>query len=86
MRGELESIGKLWSAVAEVSVPCTEPRHEVLVQGHEPPTPLFFSAHNYPQHDAKAVSPLRSATALQICDLPDDPSGETKPESASKMP
>jgi hypothetical protein len=63
VRGELESIGKLWSAVAEVR--------------HEPATPLFFSAHNYPQHDAKAVSTLRSATALQICDCSAFGAGDT---------
>ena len=50
MRGELESIGKIWSAVAEVSLPR-------VPRGHEPATPLFPSARNCPQHDAKAVSP-----------------------------
>ena len=39
-----------------------------------------------PAHRGKAVSPLRSATALQIGDLPDDPSFDTMPESASQNP
>ena len=40
---------------------------------HEPATPLFPGAHNFPQYDAKAVSPSYarklasdSATALQV--------------------
>ncbi len=66
-----------WSAVAEASWPCTEPRDEVLVQGYEPATPLFPSTRNCPQHDAKAVSPSYarklasdSATALQVSSSP----------------